>query len=168
MVNDDRRGVLCDFGLAKIVQSIPPGLTTMGAPKGSMRWMAPELVDAPALKHTFATDIWAWGCLGVQVGLLVIVISSLVTSTGIGSLRPNSLRGYDIQRSRHHADRTLRTAIQSRKSGNARRSEAAYFAMLEFSTRGPAQHLLLQARYCGHVATTISRLHGHGRRRIRV
>lgn len=70
LINDARRAVLCDFGLAVAADevSVPTGLTTSGGLKASWRWCSPEVVteDTP---RTMASDIWAWGCLLVEVRL---------------------------------------------------------------------------------------------------
>ncbi|KAG8895094.1 hypothetical protein FRB99_000769, partial [Tulasnella sp. 403] len=63
LINDERRAVLCDFGLAKAMEAMPSGLTTstfnLG---GSLPYESPELVLGTSLRSP-RSDVWAWGCL---------------------------------------------------------------------------------------------------------
>lgn len=54
--------MLCDFGLARILEDVPSGLTTTSARGCTFRYAAPELVLGDGL-HSLAGDVWAWGCL---------------------------------------------------------------------------------------------------------
>lgn len=58
---------LCDFGLSKITEGGPSGLTTSSFNrKGTLRWFSPELMcDAP--KRNLMSDVWAWGCIVLEV-----------------------------------------------------------------------------------------------------
>jgi len=58
---------LCDFGLAKIAENSPSGLTTSSfAGKGTPRYLSPELLcDVPL--RCASSDVWAWGCLFLEI-----------------------------------------------------------------------------------------------------
>jgi len=60
--------MLIDFGLAKVIEDGPSGLTTSTGFRGSTRWMAPELIEESS-QTTPATDIWALGCLLLEIFL---------------------------------------------------------------------------------------------------
>ncbi|KAG8899557.1 hypothetical protein FRC01_010471 [Tulasnella sp. 417] len=45
LINDLVQAVLCDFGLARLADGQPSGLTTTKTIKGSIRYMSPELLD---------------------------------------------------------------------------------------------------------------------------
>lgn len=73
--------MLCDFGLARILEDIPSGLTTTSAPGCTLRYAAPELiVGGEGSIHSLASDVWAWGCLSLVVSFreLVFVKPSLI------------------------------------------------------------------------------------------
>lgn len=61
--------MLGDFGLATVLKNEPSGLTTDaddGAVfKGSVRYSSPEVLDGE--EKSIASDIWAWGCLLLEV-----------------------------------------------------------------------------------------------------
>ncbi|KAG8986292.1 hypothetical protein FRB90_004102, partial [Tulasnella sp. 427] len=72
LVTDDIRAVLCDFGLAEVLDSTedgPSGLTTSRTIRGSLRYMAPELIlEMDGMpKRTLESDVWAWGCLLYEI-----------------------------------------------------------------------------------------------------
>ncbi|KAG8893659.1 hypothetical protein FRB99_001829, partial [Tulasnella sp. 403] len=63
LINADRRAVLCDFGLAKAMESMPSGLTTSTFNQaGSLPYESPELLLGTSLR-ALESDVWAWGCL---------------------------------------------------------------------------------------------------------
>ncbi|KAG8955131.1 general transcription repressor [Tulasnella sp. 424] len=66
LITDRVEAVLCDFGLARLVDGLPSGLTTTKTTKGSIRYMSPELLDEDP-RHTLYSDIWAYGCLVLKV-----------------------------------------------------------------------------------------------------
>ncbi|KAG8986246.1 hypothetical protein FRB90_004125, partial [Tulasnella sp. 427] len=66
LVTEDIRGMLGDFGLSRVLEADPTGLTTSKTIKGSMRYMSPELVNE-GLGHTLQSDIWAFGCLALEI-----------------------------------------------------------------------------------------------------
>ncbi|KAG8908757.1 hypothetical protein FRB99_002995 [Tulasnella sp. 403] len=67
LINSERRAVLCDFGLAKTMESMPSGLTTSTFKQaGSLAYESPELVCGKSLRG-LESDVWAWGCLLQEV-----------------------------------------------------------------------------------------------------
>ena len=67
LVNDCGEAMLCDFGLSKLIAEDPSGLTTTKSIKGSTRYLSPELVLEEDPQHTLESDVWAWGCLLLEV-----------------------------------------------------------------------------------------------------
>ncbi|KIO18620.1 hypothetical protein M407DRAFT_83697 [Tulasnella calospora MUT 4182] len=65
LVNDDRRAVLCDFGLAGAVRGGHSGLTTSSDFKGSTRWCSREVLMGD--ERTLKSDIWGWACLASEI-----------------------------------------------------------------------------------------------------
>ena len=66
MIGEDGRALLTDFGYSSFVD---PSVPTTS--RGTLRWMAPELLDDPA---SIQSDIWAYG-------MTVLVRSTLQPST---------------------------------------------------------------------------------------
>ncbi|KAG8920606.1 hypothetical protein FRC01_000675 [Tulasnella sp. 417] len=66
LITDQVEAVLCDFGLARLADGQPSGLTTSKTIKGSTRYMSPELLEEDAI-HTLSSDVWAFGCLVLKV-----------------------------------------------------------------------------------------------------
>ncbi|KAG8891466.1 hypothetical protein FRB99_003582, partial [Tulasnella sp. 403] len=63
LISDDRHAVLCDFGLAKTMESMPSGLTTSTFNQGgSLPYESPELLLGESLRAQ-ESDVWAWGCV---------------------------------------------------------------------------------------------------------
>ncbi|KZT20454.1 kinase-like protein [Neolentinus lepideus HHB14362 ss-1] len=77
LIADDGHAVLSDFGLSRIVEDLvgPTGNTTSTA-GGTIRWMAPELVNAGEdifeVRPTLRSDVWSFGCTSYELmtGLL--------------------------------------------------------------------------------------------------
>jgi serine/threonine protein kinase len=71
LVTQDRRALLCDFGLAKAISEggVPSGMTTTKTIRGSLRYISPELLSDDEFNEVFAfkTDIWAWACVVLEV-----------------------------------------------------------------------------------------------------
>lgn len=70
MVDGRATALLCDFGLSKIQDSQPSGLTTSGFHyHGSTRYWSPELIcNSP--RRDLRSDVWAWGCVAMEVSAL--------------------------------------------------------------------------------------------------
>jgi len=70
LVDKDGVGQLCDFGLTRFMEDgLESGLTTTTAHTGTTRYLAYELVEYDDDKPipTMATDVYALGCLGLEV-----------------------------------------------------------------------------------------------------
>lgn len=70
-MNDLCEAALTDFGLSRVIQEldVPTGFTTGDGPKGSQRYMAPELFEEDDSKPTLETDVYAFGGLTLAVRL---------------------------------------------------------------------------------------------------
>ncbi|KAG8973945.1 hypothetical protein FRC05_008002 [Tulasnella sp. 425] len=66
LVAEDVRGMLGDFGLSRVLEADPTGLTTSRTIKGSMRYMSLELLNGDTV-HTLQSDVWAFGCLALEI-----------------------------------------------------------------------------------------------------
>ncbi|KZV99886.1 kinase-like protein [Exidia glandulosa HHB12029] len=66
LISDDNVARLCDFGLSRLLLEHSQSITHTGV-KGTSRWMAPELLLVDGAQHSYATDIWASGCLLIEV-----------------------------------------------------------------------------------------------------
>jgi serine/threonine protein kinase len=70
LIDDAGKPKICDFGLARILETISgSGLTTTSEHTGTTRYLAPELVTSEeSVPPTLASDLYALGCLGLEVG----------------------------------------------------------------------------------------------------
>lgn len=59
--------MLCDFGLARVLEEVPSGLTTSKVTLGTPRYASPELVMEDDPLRDLPSDVWAWGCLVLEV-----------------------------------------------------------------------------------------------------
>lgn len=59
--------MLADFGLSRALEDAPSGLTTSEGLKGTLRYYSPELMNEQDASHSLASDMWAWGCLVMEV-----------------------------------------------------------------------------------------------------
>lgn len=59
--------MLCDFGVSRLEEEVPSGLTTKRGGEGTTRYMSPELVSTDGARHTLQSDVWAWGALFLVV-----------------------------------------------------------------------------------------------------
>lgn len=62
----------CDFGLARTIDDIPSGLTTSRNATGTIRYLSPELLEEESPYKTLRSDVWAWGCVFVEVRYIVL------------------------------------------------------------------------------------------------
>ncbi|KAK7032775.1 Serine/threonine-protein kinase STY8 [Favolaschia claudopus] len=68
LIDENGRARLTDFGLSAFAESDTTRKTS--AQSGSTRWMSPELIVPPSDGHfrrTFASDIWAFGCVCCEI-----------------------------------------------------------------------------------------------------
>ncbi|KZV89779.1 kinase-like protein, partial [Exidia glandulosa HHB12029] len=66
LVADDGTARVCDFGVSVMLEEHSTS-TQQSSIKGTCRWMAPELFDDDDARHTFQSDLWAFGCLILEV-----------------------------------------------------------------------------------------------------
>ncbi|KZW01248.1 kinase-like protein [Exidia glandulosa HHB12029] len=67
LISDDHSVRLTDFGFSKLlVDSETKSVSEHSTLSGTCRWMAPEIVDDTS-PHSKASDIWACGCLVLEV-----------------------------------------------------------------------------------------------------
>ncbi|EJD47712.1 kinase-like protein [Auricularia subglabra TFB-10046 SS5] len=67
LVSDAHVVQLCDFGFASMQAHYDFSNAHSSSVKGSWRWMAPELVTDDNASYTTHSDIWAYGCVVVEV-----------------------------------------------------------------------------------------------------
>ncbi|KZV95671.1 WD40 repeat-like protein [Exidia glandulosa HHB12029] len=66
LISDRGVPLLCDFGQSRIIAEFSESTTQTG-PIGTWRWMAPELCLVEGARHSYESDIWACGCLFIEV-----------------------------------------------------------------------------------------------------
>ncbi|KAG8941170.1 hypothetical protein FRC04_004694 [Tulasnella sp. 424] len=71
LVNGLCEAALSDFGLSRVIQELDAstGFTTGDGPKGSQKYMAPELFEEENSEPTLETDVYAFGGLVLTVRL---------------------------------------------------------------------------------------------------
>ncbi|KAG8897969.1 hypothetical protein FRB99_007743 [Tulasnella sp. 403] len=68
LVADDGHAMLCDFGLARTTEAFSTGLTTANFDSaGSRRYQSPELILGEVSRRSLESDVWAWGCLLLEI-----------------------------------------------------------------------------------------------------
>ncbi|KZV93908.1 kinase-like protein, partial [Exidia glandulosa HHB12029] len=68
LVSDDGVARLSDFGLSAVLyRQYSAGRMDVQTEGGTCRWMAPELFVEDRPRQTVASDIWACGCLVIEV-----------------------------------------------------------------------------------------------------
>jgi serine/threonine protein kinase len=61
LINHRKEACLSDFGLSRLVVDNTLWRTTATHASGTLRWMAPELIEGDMIIPTIATDIYAFG-----------------------------------------------------------------------------------------------------------
>lgn len=66
-MDDVLHAELCDFGLTTVIEfaDAASGNTTTISSGESVRWCSPEVLEGS--RKTLESDIWAWGCLVLEV-----------------------------------------------------------------------------------------------------
>lgn len=72
LITDRENAVIADFGIPKVLEDRPTGLTTSSWAQGTIRYCSPELVTNSKPQHSLESDIWALGCLILEVSELVM------------------------------------------------------------------------------------------------
>ena len=73
LLDADYTARLGDFGYASLVGNIPEALTYLQrstARPGALRWIAPEQVDEETFNRTTKSELYAFGCVALQVSSL--------------------------------------------------------------------------------------------------
>ncbi|KZT38461.1 kinase-like protein [Sistotremastrum suecicum HHB10207 ss-3] len=85
-INDRGCPVLADFGLSRLAKidetltfTTTSSTSTNANPGGTVRFMAPELfsIEGHGIKHSRATDIWAFGCVILEIMTGILPFSQL-------------------------------------------------------------------------------------------
>ncbi|KAG8907351.1 hypothetical protein FRB99_004598 [Tulasnella sp. 403] len=66
LIGDDGDAMLSDFGLSKIIDDVPSGLTSSNMAGGTLRWMAPEVL-LNGKKPDVLADIYSFGLLALEI-----------------------------------------------------------------------------------------------------
>ncbi|KZV95658.1 WD40 repeat-like protein [Exidia glandulosa HHB12029] len=67
LVSNDGTARLSDFGFSVILADHSLSLTQSTTAHGTFRWMAPELHLDDDIHYSYASDIWAFGCLVIEI-----------------------------------------------------------------------------------------------------
>lgn len=65
LVSDQGEAMLCDFGLSKLMEDAPSGFTTSFATGGTLRWIAPELLNGEVCSTK--SDVYSFACLALEI-----------------------------------------------------------------------------------------------------
>src|SRR4051812_24874187 len=67
LIDDIGKACIADFGLSKVkYDALSQSITTKGSPKGTLRFMAPEMMNGKTMKEG---DVYSFGMVIYQVGL---------------------------------------------------------------------------------------------------
>ncbi|KAG9033988.1 hypothetical protein FRB95_013961 [Tulasnella sp. JGI-2019a] len=66
-MSDERRAILCDFGLAVAADEVHPEWTRTKGYQDSVCYCSPELVMDDEARRWPPSDMWAWGCLFLKI-----------------------------------------------------------------------------------------------------
>ena len=107
LVDKRREAKIGDLGAGRVTRGISAtaslaGSTSAGNARGSVLWLASELVDEPSLQPSKQSDVYAWGVMAWEIlscrlpyhdekGQLTVDVTSLrnMTAIVIGKLRPD-------------------------------------------------------------------------------
>ncbi|KAB5590968.1 Serine/threonine-protein kinase mos [Ceratobasidium theobromae] len=67
LVTEDERAMICDFGRSRLPHDQPRGETRSSPFGATLRYMSPELFISAAVKPTPASDMWAYGCVALEI-----------------------------------------------------------------------------------------------------
>ncbi|KAJ7866492.1 kinase-like domain-containing protein, partial [Mycena leptocephala] len=105
LIDDGGKACLADFGLALAVESQALSTSSAGSTRGTLRWLAPEILDSSRKAERQASltkrDIYAFGCTILEVYLYwklpfphlqdVEVIHNVVTKRERPEIPPNAV-----------------------------------------------------------------------------
>ncbi|KAL5631800.1 hypothetical protein ACGC1H_000007 [Rhizoctonia solani] len=104
LVNSDETALICDFGRSRQSndQSNEVILSSSSTFAGTVRYMSPELLDPDSARPSLAADMWAYGCVALEVLCRIqpyhevtsdVVVAELIRSGQPPSDRPRGPRG---------------------------------------------------------------------------
>ncbi|CUA67702.1 hypothetical protein RSOLAG22IIIB_13538 [Rhizoctonia solani] len=69
LVNSDEKALICDFGRSHQSSGAPNQviLSSSSPFAGTVRYMSPELLDPGCARPSLAADMWAYGCVALEV-----------------------------------------------------------------------------------------------------
>lgn len=68
LIDDEGHARICDFGLCSIfLEDGHSGMTTTSEHTGTERYLAPELITSHYSRPMAASDVYALGCIGLEV-----------------------------------------------------------------------------------------------------
>ncbi|KAF8316461.1 kinase-like domain-containing protein, partial [Cantharellus anzutake] len=70
LITSDGHALICDFGLSRILDDNPTGLTSTVVGM-TLRFSAPELLHSE--RKTVETDVYAYGCACIEVRALTLI-----------------------------------------------------------------------------------------------
>lgn len=137
-MTDQHRAILSDFGVSRVLDEIPSGLSTSNFIGGTLRYCCPELVKDSEDKKSLPNDIWAWGCtvLEVSVGKAHCHGETPTLSDSAGFNRLDPLRRPEIRAGVNTGSYAGTSSGRKRTSGDSRsRSSDAVDTVLDLRTR---------------------------------
>ncbi|KAJ7812122.1 kinase-like domain-containing protein, partial [Mycena olivaceomarginata] len=92
LINREWNACLADFGLTSLSDATAASNTTTAHRAGSIRWMAPELIDPDHFGLKFvrapATDVYAFGCVCLEVSFFRAFFNSFLSLLAVHGQRP--------------------------------------------------------------------------------
>jgi serine/threonine protein kinase len=72
LVTANETAMICDFGRSRQPPDQPSELTNSSPFAGTVRYMSPELLVSNVVRPTPAADMWAYGCVALEVGTILL------------------------------------------------------------------------------------------------
>jgi serine/threonine protein kinase len=81
LIDDKENPRICDFGLSRIfIPEKHSEMTTPSPHTGTIMYLAPELLSPEDAKPSMASDLWAVGCIGLEVCTIQFVFERDLTT----------------------------------------------------------------------------------------
>ncbi|CEL54061.1 Serine/threonine-protein kinase mos OS=Asterina pectinifera GN=mos PE=1 SV=1 [Rhizoctonia solani AG-1 IB] len=104
LVNSDETALICDFGRSRQPNDFPSEIILSNSSPfaGTVRYMSPELLVPASAKPSPAADMWAYGCVALEILCRIhpynettsdVVVADLIRSGRLPSDRPSGPRG---------------------------------------------------------------------------
>ncbi|KAF8596045.1 kinase-like protein [Ceratobasidium sp. AG-I] len=68
LVTENEKAIICDFGRSRSPQDQPQEVSRSSPFGATLRYMSPELFASSMAGPTPASDMWAYGCVALEVG----------------------------------------------------------------------------------------------------